>query len=167
MDAVGFVKLNANIVVGGINADASPPVMPPVTVGAGQVYLVPDGIMPSVTFPGVITKPPPLQVEGVKIVVTFGVGLTLTITLSDDVAAHPFAETLNKYVTGIIAFVELVKTSLITPVEPVDIVGAVMLTTGARDHVNVAPVGVPVAVYENVEPLQIAVGGKSLVNLGC
>lgn len=56
---------------------ASPPVNPPVTTGAVQIYVVPAGTVPLVTLTGVTVKVPPLQITAV-IGVTEGFGLIVT-----------------------------------------------------------------------------------------
>jgi hypothetical protein len=59
----------------------APPVMPPDTDGADQLYVVPDGITPLITSVGVALKNTPLQVVAV-IAVTTGYGLTVTVTVN-------------------------------------------------------------------------------------
>jgi hypothetical protein len=61
-------------------APAAPPVMPPVTAGAAQLYVVPAGTMPSVPFAGVAVNATPLQVVAVILVIA-GLGLTVTVTV--------------------------------------------------------------------------------------
>jgi hypothetical protein len=61
-------------------APAAPPVMPPVTAGAGHEYKVPAGTSPFVTLTGVAVNVTPLHVEAV-IFVTAGLGLTVTVTV--------------------------------------------------------------------------------------
>ena len=56
-----------------------PPVIPPVTLGALQLYAVPAGMIPFVTFVGVALNCTPLQVTAV-IAVTCAVGFKLTVT---------------------------------------------------------------------------------------
>src|SRR5215472_6415557 len=58
---------------------AAPPVMPPVTVGADHVYVVPPGTI-SVPFTGVTLKLPPLQMI-CACAAMVGVGLTVTVTV--------------------------------------------------------------------------------------
>ncbi len=58
-----------------------PPVKPPVTVGADQLYNVPVGTMPFVPFVGVAVKSTPLQLT-VVIAVTTAVGFTLMVTVN-------------------------------------------------------------------------------------
>jgi hypothetical protein len=58
---------------------AAPPVNPGVTVGAGQVYVVPAGTIPFVPFAGVMLNDAPLHVV-VVIAVMAGVGFTITVT---------------------------------------------------------------------------------------
>ncbi len=56
---------------------ATPPVMPPVTEGIGQLYVVPTGTMPLVPFTGVELKKVPLQTVVVMLLIA-GVGFTVT-----------------------------------------------------------------------------------------
>ena len=58
----------------------TPPVKPPVTEGAAQVYSVPAGTIPLVLFIGVIVKEAPLQVV-VVIALMAAKGLTVTLTV--------------------------------------------------------------------------------------
>jgi hypothetical protein len=58
-----------------------PPVIPPVTTGADQLYVVPVGTNPFVTFVGVEVKVDPLQAEFV-IEVIDGVGFTVTVNVN-------------------------------------------------------------------------------------
>ena len=59
----------------------APPVMPPVTVGVPQLYVVPVGTMFPPPFAGVTMNPIPLHVDAVCGVVTDGVGVTVTVTV--------------------------------------------------------------------------------------
>ncbi len=75
---VGFVKLpliNAAFVA------LSPPDIPPVTVGANQLYKVPTGTIPFVPSVGLTVNATPLQLI-VVIAVTTAVGLTVTVTVN-------------------------------------------------------------------------------------
>ena len=58
---------------------AAPPVIPPVTEGAGQLYVVPTGTSPLVGLTGVTLKATPLHVLAVISVIA-GLGLTVTTT---------------------------------------------------------------------------------------
>ena len=58
----------------------APPVKPPVTTGAAQLYVVPVGTIPLAPFTGVEVNKLPLHIVFV-ILVTLGVGLTVTITV--------------------------------------------------------------------------------------
>jgi len=58
----------------------TPPVIPPVTVGADQLYNVPAGTIPFVPFVGVTVNNTPLQVIPV-IAVIADTGFTLTVTV--------------------------------------------------------------------------------------
>jgi hypothetical protein len=58
-----------------------PPVNPPVTVGADQLYVVPAGTTPLVPFTGVTENPVLPQVVAVMFVIA-GVGFTVTVTVN-------------------------------------------------------------------------------------
>ncbi len=59
----------------------SPPVMPPVTVGADQLYNVPAGTIPFVPSVGLTVKLTPLQLTVVIAVIT-AVGFIVTVTVN-------------------------------------------------------------------------------------
>ena len=59
----------------------APPVIPPVTVGALQLYVVPAGTTPSVPFTGVTVNAVPLHTVAV-IALIEGFGLTVTVTVN-------------------------------------------------------------------------------------
>ncbi len=58
-----------------------PPVMPPVTVGALQLYVVPAGTIPLIPSVGVALNCTPLQVMAVIAAIT-AFGLTFTVTVN-------------------------------------------------------------------------------------
>ena len=58
-----------------------PPVMPPVTTGAGQLYVVPAGTIPFVPFTGVVVNVDPLHTFTVMGLIA-GVGFTVTVTVN-------------------------------------------------------------------------------------
>ena len=60
---------------------ATPPVSPPVTVGALQLYVVPAGTTPFVPFAGVAVNAVPLHTVAV-IAFIDGFGLTVTVTVN-------------------------------------------------------------------------------------
>ena len=60
---------------------AAPPVKPPVTSGAGQLYTVPAGITPSTPFVGLTVNNITLQIL-VVICVTVAIGLIVTVTVN-------------------------------------------------------------------------------------
>ena len=72
---VGLVKLPVIVVA---PLPLAPPVNPPVTLGALQLYVVPAGTIPLVTSTGVTLKNTPLQVVVVIAVIT-AAGLTVTV----------------------------------------------------------------------------------------
>ena len=57
-----------------------PPVKPPVTAGADQLYVVLDGTIPLVELTGVTVKPVPPQVVAVIALIS-GFGFTVTVTV--------------------------------------------------------------------------------------
>jgi hypothetical protein len=81
-----------------------PPVIPPVTVGAGQLYVVPVGTVPLVISTGVTVKAPPLHIIDVILVM---IGAGLTVTLTDSLSVQPLASvTVTSYVPdmAVVAF---------------------------------------------------------------
>ena len=66
----------------------APPVIPPVTLGADQLYNVPAGTIPLVRFVGVTLKITPLQVTVVIAVIT-AVGFKVTVTVKLDPVQTP------------------------------------------------------------------------------
>jgi len=58
-----------------------PPVIPPVTEGADQLYVVPAGTMPLVTSTGVMEKAVALHDDPVRLSIT-GHGFTVTVTVN-------------------------------------------------------------------------------------
>ncbi len=59
----------------------NPPVIPPVTVGADQLYKVPSGTIPLVLLAGLTVNNTPLQLTVVIAVIT-AVGLMVTVTVN-------------------------------------------------------------------------------------
>ncbi len=59
-----------------------PPVIPPVTEGADQLYVVPSGTMPLVTSTGVMVNAVALHDDPVRLLIT-GHGFTVTVTVND------------------------------------------------------------------------------------
>ena len=59
-------------------APAAPPVIPPVTTGAAQEYVVPAGTVPFVPLTGAIPNPAPLHTVVVMAVIA-GIGLTVIV----------------------------------------------------------------------------------------
>ncbi len=75
------VLVSVPVMLVGVPTLAAPPVMPPVTTGAAQVYVVPAGTTPFVPSEGVTVKPVPVHTDSV-IAVTAGLGLTVTVTVN-------------------------------------------------------------------------------------
>ena len=97
----------------------APPVIPPVTVGADQLYVVPVGITLLPPLTGVILKPVPLQVEAVW-VETDGVGFTVTLNVfmaMGSVSLCLFIVHVTVYVLAVLEFVG-VTVAFIAPVKP-------------------------------------------------
>ena len=73
--------VNVPIIVAALVPD-KPPVIPPVTIGADQLYNVPLGTIPLVLFTGVALKVTPLQVVAVIGVIT-AVGFKVNVKIND------------------------------------------------------------------------------------
>ena len=65
----------------------TPPVNPPKTDGADQLYNVPAGTIPFVPFTGVMAKLTPLQLTAVIAVIAAN-GLIVTVTLKFGLGPH-------------------------------------------------------------------------------
>ena len=85
----------------------APPVIPPVTIGATQLYVVPAGITPLVTSVGVTLKNTPLQLTAV-IAVTDAFGLTVTVNWNADPLPHAAVFGVTVYVALCAVLVGLV-----------------------------------------------------------
>jgi hypothetical protein len=83
----------------------TPPVIPPVTVGADHVYVVPAGTIPSVELTGVKVNVAPLHTVVVRLF-SAGFGFTVTVMVKISVAEHPLAVTV--YVAVAVELVVLV-----------------------------------------------------------
>ena len=111
-----------------------PPVNPPVTIGALQVYVVPAGTIPFVPFTGLTVKPTPLQVVVVIAVIT-AVGLIVTTTVKVALAPQFTVVGVTIYVAECAVFVGFVSVPLINdaplpvvpPVRPPVTIGALQL----------------------------------------
>ena len=66
----------------------APPVNPPVTDGAAQEYVVPEGTKPFVPFAGVVENATALQTAAV-IALTAGVGLIVAVTVKVEPVQAP------------------------------------------------------------------------------
>ena len=82
---VGLVRLPLILVC--VNA-AAPPVTPPVTIGADQLYVVPAGTTPFTPLVGVTVNNTPLHVTVVIAVIT-AAGFSVTVNWND-APAQPF-----------------------------------------------------------------------------
>ena len=78
--------VNVPIIVAALVPD-KPPVIPPVTIGADQLYNVPLGTIPLVLFTGVALKVTPLQVVAVIGVIT-AVGFKVNVKINDAPVPH-------------------------------------------------------------------------------
>ena len=136
---VVFVGLVNNPLILTAVVPLTPPVIPPVTPGALQLYVVPTGMIPFVPFVGVIVKLTPLHVVFV-IAVTCASGFRFTVT-EKDAPVHDPDTGVTIYVavtTPIVVFVKVPVMELTpTPCEapPVN-----PLPVGAL-HVYVVPAG--------------------------
>ena len=152
---VGLVKLPLMFIA---FVPPVPPVIPPVTVGADQLYKVPAGTIPFVPLVGVTVNNTPLQLTPV-IAVTLAVGLIVTVTAK--LAPVQVPDTgVTVYVALCWIFVGLNNVPLMfTAFEPVDPPVNPPVTTGALQLYKV-PAGttpfVPlVGVTVNNTPLQL------------
>ena len=110
-----------------------PPVKPPVTLGALQLYNVPAGTMPSVRFVGLTVNATPLQLTEVISVIT-AVGLIVIVTVNV-APVHDPDNGVTIYVAVCVVFNGFVKVPLIVvafvagapPVNPPVTLGALQL----------------------------------------
>ena len=117
---------------------AAPPVIPPVTVGAVQVYVVPAGTTPFVPFAGVTLNAMPLHTVAV-IAVTEGFGLTVTVTVNV-LPAHAPDVGVTVYVAVCAVFVGFVKVPVMDVPDPATPPVIPPVTVGAL-QVYVVPAG--------------------------
>ncbi len=82
---VGFAKVP---LTNDADVPEAPPVSPPVTVGALQLYVVPAGTIPLVPLVGLTVNDIPLQVTDVIALIT-AVGFTVTVTVNTDPVQLP------------------------------------------------------------------------------
>ena len=97
-------------------APAAPPVIPPVTVGAAQLYVVPAGTTPLVPFAGVAENATALQVVAI-IFVMAGFGFTVTVTVNVDPVQLPDVG-VTVYVAVCAVLVGLVSVPVILAPDP-------------------------------------------------
>ena len=94
----------------------NPPVMPPVTIGADQLYNVPDGTIPLVPSVGVKLNDTPLQVVAVIAEIT-AVGLMVTDTVKGLPVQEPdTGVTVYVAVTAVLPVLVKVPVIAFTPV---------------------------------------------------
>ena len=111
-----------------------PPVNPPVTLGALQLYVVPAGTIPFVTFVGVALNCTPLQVIAVIAVIT-AVGFIVTVKVNVAFTPHKADVGVTIYVAVCVVFVGLFKVPVnidaplpvVPPVIPPVTLGALQL----------------------------------------
>ena len=133
--------------------------MPPVTVGALQLYNVPAGTIPFVPSVGVTVNDTPLQVTLV-IAVTLAVGLIVTVTVNVVPAPQLTVVGVTVYVAVCWPFVGLTKVPLmfiafvpiVPPVIPPVTVGAAQLYNVPAGTIPFVPL---VGVNVNITPLQL------------
>jgi hypothetical protein len=146
--------------------------MPPVTLGAAQLYVVPAGTRPLVTFAGVTVKAVPLQTTFV-IKVTAGFGFTVTVTVKVLPEQLPDSG-VTVYVAVAGALVMLVSVWLIltcgAACAPLPVIDASGLRTGAPQVYVVPPGTVPSVPFAgaavNVPSLQMDVAMLLIVGFG-
>ena len=122
---------------------AVPPVIPPVTTGALQVYVVPVGTILPLPFAGITAKATSPQVEVVWFKIE-GVGSTVTVTVNVAPAQLPDVG-VTVYVNVADALVVLVKVWLIELWPVACALPPVIAPTGLLTgfvHVKVVPVGI-------------------------
>jgi len=135
-----------------------PPVNPPVTTGAFQLYKVPAGTIPFVPLVGVTVNNTPLQLTPV-IAVTLGVGLIVTVT-AKLAPIHVPDTGVTVYVALCCVFVGLTKVPLmftafvpvVPPVNPPVTTGALQLYKVPAGTTPFVPL---VGVTVNNTPLQL------------
>ena len=153
----GFVKVPLIVVA---FVAGAPPVNPPVTLGALQLYKVPAGTMPLVIFVGLTVNATPLQLTELIAVIT-AVGLIVTVNVNVDPIQVPVIG-VTVYVAVLAIFVVFVKPPLILatatpcaapPVNPVP-VGAVQVY---KVPTGTTPSNTSVGLILNTNPLHTVV----------
>lgn len=66
----------------------APPEIPPLIVGAGQLYEISAGIIPSVPSTGIVVKVPSLHIAAVRLF-TAGIGFTVIVTVKSEPVHGP------------------------------------------------------------------------------
>ena len=147
---------------------AVPPEIPALIVGAGQLYVISAGIIPSVTSTGIVVKLPPLHIVAVRSL-TAGTGLTVTVTVNVRPVHGP--ETgVTVYVAVPAELPVLVSAPVMLGPAPADPAETVPVITGAF-QLYVVPAGTTpsmplVGLATNVAPLQIALVMAFIAGLG-
>ena len=137
---------------------AAPPVNPPLTLGALQLYTIPDGTIPFVPLIGLTVKATPLQLTELIAVIT-GVGLIVTVN-TNDAPVHAPDTGVTVYVAICAIFVGFVRLPVIS-IAPVPLMPPVIppVTTGTLQLYNVPPGTIPsarfVGLTVNITPLQL------------
>src|ERR1043166_1782730 len=147
---------------------ATPPVIPPVTVGTPQLYVVPTGTIPFVTFNGVTVNVAPLQIVVVKLFID-GLGFTVTVTVNVDPVHEPDVG-VTVYVAVCAVLVGLVNVPVIDEPDPATPPVIPPVTVGTP-QLYVVPTGtIPFVTFNgvtvNVAPLQIVVVKLFIDGLG-
>ena len=142
-------------------ATVIPPVIPPVTLGADQLYKVPDGTIPFVEFTGVTLKNTPLQLTAVIAVIT-AVGFKVTVTVNVEPVPQLTLVGVTIYV-AVCCVLEVLVNSPLMFTDPLPVVTPVILpVVPGVDQLYVVPTGtIPLATFVGVTvkltPLQLTV----------
>ena len=141
-------------------ATVIPPVIPPVTLGADQLYKVPDGTIPFVEFTGVTLKNTPSQLTAVIAVIT-AVGFKVTVTVNVEPVQDPDIG-VTIYV-AVCCVLEVLVNSPLMFTDPLPVVTPVILpVVPGVDQLYVVPTGtMPLVTFVGVTvkltPLQLTV----------
>ena len=117
-----------------------PPVMPPVTIGADQLYNVPLGTIPLVLFTGVALKVTPLQVVAVIGVIT-AVGFKVNVKINDAPTPQLTVVGVMVYVADCCVLVGLLNKPLIVLTPVADAPPVIPPVIAGTDQLYVVPAG--------------------------
>jgi hypothetical protein len=151
---VGLLNVPVNIVA---PLPVVPPVIPPVTLGALQLYVVPAGTIPLLPLVGVALNKTPLHPTAVIALIT-ALGLTVTVKVNVPFTPHNVEVGVIVYVAVCVVFVGLVKVPVnivaplpvVPPVNPPVTLGALQLYVVPAGTIPLLPL---VGVALNKTPL--------------